>query len=81
MATRIYHIDGKHPTLTTLTNSVKKFNITNGQNMFSLNPNHCEILQTIPVDYTNVVSDRERYKMIGNGWTVDVISHIFKGLL
>jgi site-specific DNA-cytosine methylase len=39
------------------------------------------MLQTIPVDYTNVVSDRERYKMIGNGWTVDVISHIFKGLL
>jgi DNA-cytosine methyltransferase len=81
MATRIYHIDGKHPTLTTLTNSVKKFNITNGQNMFSLKPNHCEMLQTIPIDYTNVVSDRERYKMIGNGWTVDVISHIFKGLL
>jgi len=33
-------------------------------------------LQTIPDDYTFVVSERESYKMIGNGWTVDVISHI-----
>lgn len=33
-------------------------------------------LQTIPDDYTFVVSERESYKMIGNGWTVGVISHI-----
>lgn len=33
-------------------------------------------LQTIPDDYAFVVSERESYKMIGNGWTVDVISHI-----
>lgn len=33
-------------------------------------------LQTIPDDYTFVVPERESYKMIGNGWTVGVISHI-----
>ena len=37
----------------------------------------CEKLQTVPLDYTSCVSDAQRYKMLGNGWTVDVISHIF----
>lgn len=35
-------------------------------------------LQTIPDNYAFVVSEPESYKMIGNGWTVDVISHILK---
>lgn len=35
-----------------------------------------EELQTVPVGYTSVVSDNQRKKMLGNGWTVDVISHI-----
>ena len=46
-----------------------------------LTPIECERLQTVPDDYTNHVSDPQRYKMLGNGWTVDVIAHIFKGLL
>jgi DNA (cytosine-5)-methyltransferase 3A len=37
-----------------------------------------ERLQTIPNGYTNIVSKTDAHKMIGNGWTVDVISHIFK---
>jgi DNA (cytosine-5)-methyltransferase 3A len=36
-----------------------------------------ERLQTIPEGYTNVVSTSKAKKMIGNGWTVDVIAHIF----
>jgi len=39
-------------------------------------PLECERLQTVPDDYTDGVSDTQRYKMLGNGWTVDVISHI-----
>ena len=39
-----------------------------------------EKLQTVPVGYTSCVSDSQRYKMLGNGWTVDVIAHIFQGL-
>lgn len=39
-----------------------------------------ERLQTLPDGYTDGVSDAQRKKMIGNGWTVDVIAHIFKGL-
>lgn len=45
-----------------------------------LTPIECERLQTVPVNYTNHVSKTQRYKMLGNGWTVDVISHIFKNL-
>lgn len=40
----------------------------------------CERIQTIPDNYTEGVPDFWRYHMIGNGWTVDVIAHIFKGL-
>jgi len=46
-----------------------------------LTPIECERLQTVPDNYTNHVSNTQRYKMLGNGWTVDVIAHIFKGLI
>ena len=49
-------------------------------NIRRLTPLECERLQTVPDNYTNHVSDSQRYKMLGNGWTVDVISHIFKYL-
>jgi len=42
-----------------------------------LTPIECERLQTLPDNYTEGVSNSQRYKMIGNGWTVDVIAHIF----
>jgi DNA (cytosine-5)-methyltransferase 1/DNA (cytosine-5)-methyltransferase 3A len=45
-----------------------------------LTPLECERLQTIPDGYTEGVSNTQRYKMLGNGWTVDVIAHILKGL-
>jgi DNA (cytosine-5)-methyltransferase 3A len=43
-------------------------------------PIECERLQTLPDNYTEGVSNTQRYKMIGNGWTVDVIVHILKGI-
>jgi DNA-cytosine methyltransferase len=46
-----------------------------------LTPKECERLQTVPDNYTDCVSDTQRYKMLGNGWTVDVIAHIFGSLL
>lgn len=46
-----------------------------------LTPIECERLQTVPDNYTACVSDTQRYKMLGNGWTVSVISHIFKQLI
>jgi DNA-cytosine methyltransferase len=44
-----------------------------------LTPIECERLQTVPDNYT-FGSDNQRYKMLGNGWTVDVIAHIFQGI-
>lgn len=45
-----------------------------------LTPVECERLQTVPDNYTSMVSNSQRYKMLGNGWTVDVISHILKNI-
>jgi DNA (cytosine-5)-methyltransferase 3A len=53
--------------------------IQNGK-VRKLTPKEYERLQTVPDNYTSIVSDGARYKMLGNGWTVNVIAHIFKGL-
>jgi len=45
-----------------------------------LTPIECERLQTVPENYTAHVSNWQRYKMLGNGWTVDVVAAIFKGI-
>lgn len=45
-----------------------------------LTPVECERLQTLPDDYTAGVSNSQRYKCLGNGWTVDVIAHILRAL-
>ena len=68
---------GKSNCLTTFT---KDNVLVNGMQWRKLTPLECERLQTVPDNYTNHVSNSQRYKMIGNGWTVDVISHIMKGI-
>jgi DNA-cytosine methyltransferase len=45
-----------------------------------LTPIECERLQTVPDNYTDCVSNTQRYKMLGNGWTIEVIAHIFKNM-
>lgn len=45
-----------------------------------LSPVECERLQTLPDNYTAGVSNTQRYRQLGNGWTVDVIAHILGGL-
>ena len=45
-----------------------------------LTPIECERLQTVPDNYSAIVSNSQRYKMLGNGWTVSVVSHIFSYL-
>jgi site-specific DNA-cytosine methylase len=49
----------------------------NNSRIRRLTPLECERLQTVADGYTAHVSDSQRYKMLGNGWTVDVIAHIF----
>lgn len=43
-----------------------------------LTPIECERLQTVPDNFTAVVSNTQRYKALGNGWTIDVIAHILQ---
>ena len=53
-------------------------NVYNGLLYRKLTPIECERLQTLPDNWTDCVSNTQRYKMIGNGWTIDVIAHILK---
>lgn len=46
-----------------------------------LTPIECERLQTLPDNYTKAVSNTQRYKCLGNGWTAEVIIHILNGIL
>ena len=52
--------------------------ITGEDRLFS--PLECERLQTVPDNYSSIVSNTQRFNMLGNGWTVDVITHIFKNI-
>lgn len=73
---RIYDINGISPAL--------QAQLPNGSTMINtsrirrLTPIECERLQTVADNYTAYVSDSQRYKMLGNGWTIEVISYLLK---
>lgn len=75
---RIYSTEGKAPTLLTSSGGHKEPKITTDMAYRKLTPTECERLQTVPDGYTAHVSKTQRYKMLGNGWTVDVIAHILR---
>jgi len=71
--------NGKAPTLTRgAESSGTQYNslAVIGSRIRRLTPIECERLQTVKDNYTNHVSDSQRYKMLGNGWTIDAICHI-----
>lgn len=80
--------DGLHPNSKTRRGRkmTEKSHTLTGRNEFystdenyrirKFSPIECERLQTVPDNYTEGVSDSQRYKMLGNGWTVDVIAWI-----
>jgi len=76
--------DGKVGTVTPSLNNDHKISLTrdNEQEVYwrKLTPVECERLQTVPDNYTNHVSNTQRYKMLGNGWTIEVIAHILKNM-
>ena len=78
---RVYHPNGKAPTLTTMQGGHREPKVfADDLKWRKLTPLECERLQTVPDNYTNHVSNTQRYKMLGNGMTVDVIAHILKGM-
>lgn len=80
-AYRLYFLDGKAPTLAR-SRTESKCKILIDENDISkykeITPTECERLQTLPDGYTEGVPKTRRYEALGNGWTVDVIAHIFK---
>jgi site-specific DNA-cytosine methylase len=76
--------DGKVGTVTPGLNNDHMISLTRDkdQDVYwrKLTPLECERLQTVPDNYTNHVSNTQRYKMLGNGWTIEVIAHIFKNM-
>jgi len=79
---RVYSVDAKSPTVNACTGGNREPKIVRADSKYwrKLTPLECERLQTLPDNYTDSVSNTQRYKMIGNGWTVDVIAHILKGI-
>lgn len=69
------HLD-KSITISTRVNASSCTHVYKNSRIRRLTPIECERLQTVADNYTNHVSNSQRYKMIGNGWTIDVIVHI-----
>ncbi len=82
-AYRLYYLDGKSPTIPRCRTETK-CNILLDKTDYStykiLSPVEAERLQTLPDNYTEGIPKTRRFEAIGNGWTVDVIAHIFKEL-
>lgn len=70
----------KTPTVTTRIDASNNTHIVDPKNFRKLTPVECERLQTFPDHFTEGVSKTQRYKALGNSWTVSVITHIFKNL-
>lgn len=79
-----YHSDRKNDKSSTLVANLHKgvpFNVLiDGDKIRKFDPIEAEKLQTMPINYTEGVSNTQRYKAIGNGWTIDVIAHILMGI-
>ena len=84
---RIYSVHGKSVTLSAngggqgAKTGLYKIDLPDGDYIIrKLTPIEAERLQTLPDNYTSGISNTQRYKCIGNAWTVDVIAHILGGL-
>ncbi len=78
---RVYHPEGKAPSLCAASGGNLEPKVyLEPEQWRKLTPLECERLQTVPEGYTSSVSNTQRYRMLGNGWTVDVIKHIMKGM-
>lgn len=78
---RVYNPLFKCATLTAVSGGHQEKKVFVGDKIRKLTPLEYERLQTVPENYTASASDSQRYKMLGNGWTVDVIAHIFRPLV
>ena len=78
---RVYNKNYKCPTLTSCRGGYHQKKVYDNGRCRKLTPNEYRRLQTIPDWYKMNVSDTAVYNMCGDGWTIEVIKHIFKGLI
>ena len=79
---RVYSPEGKSPTLNSMGGGNREPKVAIDDVYWrKLTPLECERLQTVPDNYTEGVSNSQRYKMLGNGFSVDIIVHILKHCL
>lgn len=76
---RVFSVEGKSHALTSSFASRTNVELSDLK-WRKLTVIECKRLQTVPDDYKMNVSNSQAYKMLGNGWTVDVIAHIFKAI-
>lgn len=81
MHKRIFNPNFKCHTLTTVGGGNAHKKVMDNGRARKLTPLEYERLQTLPDNYTACVADTNRYKSIGNGWTVDVIAYILRGVV
>jgi DNA-methyltransferase (dcm) len=75
---RVYSPEGKSPSLTTMQGDHREPKVSEDNITWrKFTPIECERLQTLEDNFTEGISNSQRYKCLGNGWTVDVIAHIF----
>lgn len=70
---------GKCPTITISSWEHNFFLVKNGEKV-PFTPEQAEQIQGLPIGYTAMVSKSQRFKRVGNGWSIPVIEHLFKGL-
>lgn len=70
----------KSMTITARVGGSCMYHVVDSMSFRKLTPIECERLQTFPDNWTEGISDTQRYKALGNSWTVDVVAHIFKNL-
>lgn len=80
MQKRVYNPNFKSPTLTSCRGGNLQKKVMDHGIPRKLTPNEYRKLQTIPDWYLMQVADSHIYNMCGDGWTIEVIKHIFKGL-
>lgn len=77
---RVYNPNMKCATLTAVTGGYQEKKVYDNDRCRKLTPLEYERLQTLPDNYTEGVANSKRYCGCGDGWTVDVIVHILKGI-
>ena len=78
---RVKTLDQKANCQTTMGQCIANSGATNivvGKRYFKPTPLLCERFHGVPDNYTGMVSNTQRYKMLGNGWSIPVIEHLFQ---